>query len=231
MTTIENYDLQGRLSALFGFFSSMSPALRTELIDQSKVREIPEGTLLPRPEEDSPSYPLLLHGTVRVFMAGENGREISLFRVSPGQGCTLSASLVFGKEPTPARRIAETRVEILHIPMELLRKLMREHEPFRDFVLGSFTERLRAMAQLVEAVAFHRLDRRLATLLLAKGKVTRATHEELARELGSVREIVSRLLRSFSQQGLVTVRREYVEILDARGLGKISKGLDGAASQ
>jgi CRP/FNR family transcriptional regulator, anaerobic regulatory protein len=226
MTTIENYDLKGTLSALFGFFSSMSPALRTELIDQSKVRETPKGMPLSTPEGDSLTYPLLLNGTVRVSMAGESGREILLYRVSPGQGCTLSASMLFGKEPTRARRMAETRVETLQIPLDMLRKLMREHEPFRDFILGSFTERLGDMVQLVEAVAFHKLDRRLATLLLAKGKVTRATHEELARELGSVREIVSRLLRNFAQQGIVTVRREYVEILDPRALSKISKGLD-----
>ncbi len=104
---------------------------------------------------------------------------------------------------------------------DILGKLFDEMlaEPaFRDFIFSLFSERMADLMQLVEEVAFHKLDQRLAALLLGKGRVVRASHQQLADELGSVREMVSRLLKRFEDQGLVRLGREQVEVLDPAGL-------------
>ena len=93
---------------------------------------------------------------------------------------------------------------------------------FRDFVFALFSERMAELMQLVEEVAFRKLDQRLAALLLGKGRVVHVTHQQLADELGSVREMVSRLLKGFAEQGLVRLGREQVEVLDAAGLRKMA---------
>ena len=93
---------------------------------------------------------------------------------------------------------------------------------FRDFVFHLFSERIAELMQLVEEVAFRKLDQRLAGLLLGKGRLVHATHQQLADELGSVREMISRLLKGFAEQGLVRLAREQIEILDPAGLRRIA---------
>jgi CRP/FNR family transcriptional regulator len=93
---------------------------------------------------------------------------------------------------------------------------------FRDFVFALFSERMAELMQLVEEVAFRKLDQRLAALLLGKGRMLRTTHQQLADELGSVREMVSRLLKGFAEQGLVRLGREQVEVLDPAGLRRMA---------
>ncbi|MGA8052419.1 MAG: helix-turn-helix domain-containing protein, partial [Burkholderiales bacterium] len=108
------------------------------------------------------------------------------------------------------------------LPAKTFARLVAEHEPFREYVFSLFSERIAELMQLVEAVAFQRLDQRLAALLLGKGKVVASTHQQLADELGSVREIVSRLLKTFAEQRLVALGRERIEILDAPGLRRLA---------
>jgi CRP/FNR family transcriptional regulator len=103
-------------------------------------------------------------------------------------------------------------------------ELMATHPPFRQYVFSLFSERLAELMALVEAVAFHRLDRRLAATLLGRGRVVAMTHQQLADELGSVREIVTRLLRGFADQGQVRLTRGAIEVLDAAALRRVAEG-------
>jgi CRP/FNR family transcriptional regulator len=96
--------------------------------------------------------------------------------------------------------------------------------PFRDFVFHLFSERIADLMQLIEEVAFRKLDQRLAGLLLGRGRLVKATHQQLADELGSVREMVSRLLKGFAEHDLVRIGREQIEIVDAAGLRRIADG-------
>jgi CRP/FNR family transcriptional regulator len=109
------------------------------------------------------------------------------------------------------------------LPRELFDELLAQ-SAFRDFVFHLFGERIAELMQLVEEVAFRKLDQRLANLLLGKGRVLHTTHQQLADELGSVREMVSRLLKGFAEQGLVQLGREQVEILDAARLRAVATG-------
>ena len=155
-------------------------------------------------------------------MTAPNGRELQLYRVVPGDACVLTSSCLLGHAPYSAHGVAESETTLVTLPAPVFNKLITSCEPFRTYVFNIFAERIAELMQLVEAVAFQRLDQRLAALLLGKGKLIRTTHQQLADELGSVREIVSRLLRSFADQGLVALAREQVEILDPVGLRSIA---------
>jgi CRP/FNR family transcriptional regulator len=165
-------------------------------------------------------FPLLLSGVVRVTKAAPNGREILLYRVEPGEGCILSGGCLLGHSDYAARGVAETEVTLLRIPAPLFQEFILRHEAFRSFVFGMYGSRLAEVMELVEEVAFRKLDTRLAQLLVQRGPVVEATHQRLADELGSVREIVSRLLRSFEDRGWVRLERERVNVLDPAALAQ-----------
>jgi CRP/FNR family transcriptional regulator len=179
---------------------------------------VPAGTVLFDERQPCAGFPLVLEGDIRVTRAAPSGRGILLYRVAPGEGCILSGGCLLGNSAYSASGVAETDVVLLRIPPALFQKLMVESEPFRRFVFGMYGERLSEVMELVEAVAFQRLDARLAQLLIRRGPVLHATHQSLADELGSVREIVSRLLRSFEDRGWVRLERERVTVLDLKAL-------------
>ena len=108
------------------------------------------------------------------------------------------------------------------LPSPLFERLLADSTVFRDFVFHLFADRIAELMQLVEEIAFQRLDQRLARLLLARGKDIQTTHQALADELGSVREIVSRLLKGFAAEGLVSLGREHIAILDRAGLSRLA---------
>ena len=166
---------------------------------------------------------MILEGRIKVVKLAASGRELVLYRVAPGGSCIITSSCLLGRTDYNARGIAETPLTLLAIPAPDFAALLVEHPPFRDFVFHLFAERIAELMQLVEEVAFARLDQRLAKALLAKnGAVLGITHQQLADELGSVREIVSRLLKGFAAQGLVALGREQVTLLDRDGLQKIA---------
>ncbi|MBP7628537.1 MAG: Crp/Fnr family transcriptional regulator, partial [Zoogloea sp.] len=125
--------------------------------------------------------------------------------------------------PYNARGVTESETTLLVLPNTDFQALLAE-PTFRDFIFQLFSERIAELMQLIEEVAFRKLDQRLAALLLGKGQRLHTTHQHLADELGSVREIVSRLLKGFAAQGLVALSREQVEILDPAGLRRVAAG-------
>jgi len=188
------------------------------VIAESRVRRMRAGSVLFSAHQPCSGFPLVLEGSVRVVKTAPNGREILLYRVEPGESCILSGSCLLGRSDYSASGIAETDVEVLVLPPPLFNELMLQHEPFRQYVFGMYATRLSDVMELVEEVAFHKLDTRLAHLLAQRGPVIAETHQKLADELGSVREIVTRLLRSFEQRGWVRLERERVTVLDPKAL-------------
>jgi CRP/FNR family transcriptional regulator len=169
-------------------------------------------------------FPLILAGTIKVVKSSATGREMLLYRVEPGGSCIITSSCLLGHTPYSARGIAETPLSLLVLPTAMFEKLVAENGLFRDFVFHLFAERIAELMQLVEEVAFHRLDQRLARLLLGKGTAIQTTHQALAEELGSVREIVSRLLKSFAAQAWVTLGREQINVIDRPALQQVADG-------
>ncbi len=158
-------------------------------------------------------FPLLLAGSMKVVKSAANGREIVLYRKHPGEVCPITTGCLLGQAVYPARGVAEGQLEMVGLGASLFENLLTAHEPFRRMVFADFSLRLTEMMQLVEEIAFSRVDQRLARLLVERGDL-HLSHQQIAEELGSVREVVSRLLRQFEQQEMVRLGREHVIVLD-----------------
>jgi len=203
--------------------AELPPTARNALLEAAQWVTVPAGTVLFDDHQACEGFPFVVRGSVRVIKASPNGRELPLYRVAPGETCVISSSCLLGHEDYNARGITETETEMVMLPKPVFDALLAE-PAFRGFVFHLFSDRIADLMQLIEEVAFHKLDQRLAALLLGKGRVLHTTHQQLADELGSVREIISRLLKGFAAQELVRLSREQIEILDPAGLRRIATG-------
>ena len=211
-----------KLIELYPAFREMPAELLQYTLDNALVRTVPAGTVMFDERNPCQAFPMILEGGIRVSKIAPNGRELQLYRVGPGESCILSTSCMLGTTPYTARGVADSEMTVIALPAPAFNHLISQYQPFRAYVFGLFADRIVDLMQLVEAVAFHKLDQRLAALLLGKGKVIHVTHQGLADELGSVREIVSRLLKSFAEQGMVSLGREQIEIVDAGRLRQLA---------
>lgn len=210
--------LANRLAATYPVFADLPAADLARLLEhQARTLEVPAGTVLFSEGQACPGFPLVLDGEVRVARGSPGGRQIELYRVGPGELCVVSTACLFGAAALTAHGEATADTTLVAFTPEAFAELTR-HEPFRRLVFAVFGERLADLMSLAEAVAFQRLDQRLAAALLGHGRLLVTTHQALADELGTVREIVSRLLRRFERAGWVRVGRERIEILDAQAL-------------
>lgn len=178
---------------------------------------VPAGTSLF--DEGSPcrGFPMVLSGEIRVARGSAQGRSLELYRVQPGDVCVVSTSCTVGERPMQAHGATTADTEFALLDATGFQRCCAS-EPFRQFIFAIFAARLADMMSLVEAVAFQRLDQRLAAALLGHGTAVHATHQALADQLGTVREIVTRLLKRFERAGHVRLARERIEIVDAAAL-------------
>ena len=164
---------------------------------------------------------LLISGVVRVYKIGETGREITLYRFGNGESCILTANAILSRKSFPAIATVERDAEAIMIPADTFRDWVKRHDLWREFVFDLLSDRLSTVMTVVDEVVFQRMDRRVASLLLTKSKIQhpiQITHQEIAAELGSSREVISRILEDFSQRGIVESGRGTIEILDAEEL-------------
>ncbi len=182
------------------------------------VLEVPAGVALFEEQSPCAGFPLVLDGAVEVHKQAANGRRLRLYSVLPGESCVITQACLLGQAAYSARGVTRTPSRLRVLPTHLFDALLAQHPPFRRFVFGLFAERMAELMALVEEVAFQRLDQRLARLLVERGPLLKTTHQALADDLGSVREIVTRVLRDFADEGLVALRRECIEVLDIERL-------------
>ncbi len=213
-----------RLRTLFPALADASPASLARIVGNALHRKVPTGGVIFDARTPCAGFPLVLSGTIKVLQRYPNGRELPLYRVKPGESCLLSGSCLLGHTDYVAMGIAESDVELLVVQPADFQALIATDEAFRNHVFAMFGERLATLMSLVEAIAYQKLDQRLAALLLEKGDPVRATHQSLADELGSVREIVSRLLRAFEDRGWVDLARERIAITDRTALSALAAG-------
>jgi CRP/FNR family transcriptional regulator, anaerobic regulatory protein len=220
---MDKTDIGDLLLARFPLFGELPADSRARLIDTLQLRQAPAGTVMFDARQPCAGFPLLLEGRVRVAKSAPNGREIVLYRVEPGEGCILSGGCLLGHTDYSARGVAERDVTLLSIPPALFQELIVNFPAFRQFVFGMYSERLSEVMELVEEVAFRKLDARLAQLLIHRGPVVSDTQQRLADELGSVREVVSRVLRSFEDRGWIRIEREKVTVTDLKALSELAR--------
>jgi len=170
---------------------------------------------------------LLISGVVRVYKIGETGREITLYRFGLGESCILTANAILNQKNFPAIASVEKEAEAVMIPAQIFREWVRRYDLWRDFVFELLSQRLSSVIMIVDEIAFRRMDVRIASLLLNRGQIQNPihmTHQEIASELGSSREVISRLLEDFSEQGIIRSGRGELEILDTNAL-KLRSGM------
>lgn len=187
---------------------------------------VPAGTQLFQENGACQGFPLVLEGDVRVSRGNANGRELELYRVGPGEMCLVSSAALFANQPLSARGVATGETTLCLIGPSDFHAALGDGV-FRAYVLGLFAERLADLTTLIDAIAFQKLDTRLAAALLGHGQQLRTTHQALAAELGTVREIVTRLLRRFERDGLVELARESITIRDSTKLRALAAGQTG----
>lgn len=172
------------------------------------------------------NYLLVLKGSVKVFSRAENGREIILYRVKDGESCTLTTACLFARNQYPAEGITETEVTALMIPRHVFNQGLAESEDFRKIIFDQYALRLSDVISLVEALSFSRIDIRLAQLLIqmaADSPTITTTHQNISSELGTAREVISRHLKEFERNGLISLQRGSIAITNTKELQKFAE--------
>ncbi len=195
------------------------------LIETSKVVRLPASTRIFGPGQAPEAYLLLLDGTVRVQQVSETGREIVLYRVSAGESCALTTACLMGYEEYQAEGIAETDVEAVAIPRTTFDDLIARSQTFRRFVFTAFSVRITNLFRVIEEVAFARIDVRLAQRLLELSDANdhvELTHQQLAAELGTAREVISRQLNEFQRRGWISTSRGAIDLRSREALRQLA---------
>ncbi|PWJ20543.1 Crp/Fnr family transcriptional regulator [Jannaschia seohaensis] len=191
--------------------------VRDRLLQVAQVRTYPKGHQVFGPSNVPDSLLFLVEGTIRVSQSSENGREIVLYRVDAGESCVLTTACMLAEEAYNAEGIAETDIKIVMLPKLAFDALVADELAFRNFVFAAYSRRLIDLLRVVDDVAFGRIDVRLADRLLALAggdKEIAATHQQIASELGTAREVISRVLNDFQKRGLVAQSRGRIAVLD-----------------
>ncbi len=204
----------------FKGLSQLAPDVKQTLTKRSRVTRFKQGDTVFAPGKTPDYLLLLLNGTVRVQQVSESGREVVLFRVRGGESCVLTTACLLAYEDYLAEGIAETEVEAVAIPRGVFDDLMADSDDFRRFVFHAYSRRIAELFHVIEDIAFRRLDIRVAQKVLdqAENGVLKATHAQLASELGSAREVISRQLAEFQRRGWISLGRGTVQIEDEAGL-------------
>jgi CRP/FNR family transcriptional regulator len=210
-----------RISHALPVLVHASPELAREFIQAAFYARIPAGKDVFVEGDQVDAIALLLSGVVRVYKVGETGREITLYRFGMGESCILTANAILSHKLFPAIAVVEQDAEAVMIPSDAFRDWVHRYELWRGFVFELLSQRLASVMAIVEEVAFRRMDTRVAAFLVGRGSRQNpipVTHQEIAAELGTAREVVSRILEDLAGQGLLRPARGAIEILDLEAL-------------
>jgi CRP/FNR family transcriptional regulator len=224
---IDSEHARSRVREQFPFLVDAAEGFDACFFPEVSLVSLPAGQSIGEQGSTCAALPLVVSGVVRVYRLGENGREVTLYRIHAGESCILSASCLLQQSAGfPAFAVCETDVEAVIVPKGRVLDWLREQVFWRDFVYGLVSQRLVEVIELLDAVLFQRLNVRLASFLLDRADGSDAgvqiTHQGLARELGSSREVMSRLLHSMEERGLVRVERGRIDVLDPVELAEMA---------
>lgn len=216
--------MNAEIATTFPQFARLDPQSAALLENSARVVSLPAGTSVFHDGSECTNYVLVIDGSVRVQKVAENGREIVLYRVESGQSCVLTTNCLISHADYSAQGIAESDVRALVLPAAAFRGLLARSDAFRDFVFSAYAARIADLLMLIEEVAFGRIDVRLAGWLLhhcgGDGSI-RSTHQDIATELGTAREVISRQLKEFERRQWVSLHRGRVELKNRPGLASL----------
>lgn len=218
MISQEHYN---RIARVLPILQHAGPDLVREFRQTAFFAQIPTGRDVFVEGDRTDAIALLIAGVVRVYKIGETGREITLYRFGLGESCILTASAILNQQSFPAIATVEQDAEAVMIPADAFRDWVQRYDLWRDFVFDLLSQRLTSVMTIVDEVVFRRMDTRVASFLLERSRAQNPiliTHQEIAAELGSSREVISRILEGFASEGLIRSARGLVEVLDVESL-------------
>jgi CRP/FNR family transcriptional regulator, anaerobic regulatory protein len=206
----------------FPFLGRMPREAREELSARAVRKNLAHKQILVSGGGDCEYLPFVLRGTLRVYKVSESGKELTLYRIDRGESCILSATCILNTSTFPATVEAEGQTEVVLIPSPLFARWVDSYPEWRRFVFSIYEKRLEMLLTVVEEVAFRHVDARVSAWLAGAAGghsvAVSATHQKIASEVGTSREVVSRILRDFEVEGLLVTERGRVRILDPAGL-------------
>lgn len=200
-------------------FSQFEPELMQEISSVAILEEVPANTLLMDVGLPIRSMPLILSGNVKIFREEEDGRELFLYYIEGGEACALSLICSGRERISKIKAITMDQVRLLRIPIEKMDEWMQRYSSWYLFVLETYQFRLEGMLQTIDQIAFKNMDERLLNHLrvlseAANSYVIEATHRSIAAELGTSREVISRLLKRLEHRGVISLSRNHIKIID-----------------
>ncbi len=209
----------------FPALRNLDSATRAILRDGGQLLGLMAGMVPFRAGQRCENFIFILDGALRAQMLSESGREIVLYRVVAGEICILTTSCLLGHMDYPAEAFVERDAQVVLLPRRLFRECIDRSEAFRDFVFDGFGRRMADLLTVVEEVAFRRLDVRLARLLLDRkdsSNNVHLSHQSLAAELGTVREVISRQLKDLERRRWLILHRGWIEVCDVLALRQMA---------
>jgi len=200
---------------------SISPPLLSHLMAEGTVKVFAPDTVIIEENDYIKSVPIVLSGSIKVFKLDEDGKEILLYYIRPGESCVMSFLGATCNGTSKIRAVAEEKSEILMLPVHKTMALIRSNPAWLEFIFNLYNKRFEELLSVVNAVVFQNVDSRLWELIKTKVTVLNTTelnvtHQQLADELGTAREVVSRLLKQLERAGKVSLSRNKINILSLR---------------
>ena len=195
-----------------------TPLLNSAVLAAGQIKSFPADTVIINEDSYIKSIPIVLKGSIRVLRTEEDGKEILLYYIKPGESCIMSFLGGIHHETSKVKAVAEEDVDILMIPLEKAGEWVKDFPEWTDYIFKLYHKRFEELLGVVNAVAFQKLDQRLLQLLQQKTAVYHSkeltmTHQQLAEEVGTTREVVSRVLKQMENVGLIELGRNKITLL------------------
>jgi CRP/FNR family transcriptional regulator len=196
-------------------FPGIEPELLQEISDHSEVKEVEAGEILIRTGQHLTSAIIVLRGAIKIYREGEEGGEFFLYYLNPGQACAMSMSCLRHQEQSQVMGMAIEDSEVLMVPMMKINEWVRQYQSWQEFVINSYRNRFEEVLAVLDSVAFRGMDERLEFYLIKeskriKGNNLTVSHQAIANDLNTSREVVSRLLKKMEQRGLLELHRNSI---------------------
>ena len=205
------------------FLSELDSNTRSIIASLASSSFIPDDTQVFDEGDSSTALALVVSGSIRVFKRSPSGREVTLYRVDKENLCIVTLSCLLGGDSYPATGRTEEDTLVITLPKSTFINFIANDETFREITFHQFGNRISGLMQLVDEITFNKLDHRLANYLLIHGPVINRSHQKIADELGSVREMVSRLLKQFEKNNWIRLSRGEINLLDRDAISDYTK--------
>jgi CRP/FNR family transcriptional regulator len=207
---------QDELLNTFPIFKEGDKNLVDTILSASTYQSFFSHTQLYLEGDRCPGIAFVLSGEIRVYKIGETGREITLYEIYPGETCILNAACILSHRNYPANAVGLIDGTMLYLPKTDFNRLLANHEVMRTFIFSLFSQRFGEIIELIEEVTFGKMDARLEDYLIEKAEndELNTTHQNIANDLGTSREVVSRLLKDIEHKGRIALSRNHIRLLD-----------------